>query len=178
MKVCTECGKQNVEFRPRSLVCKKCEYKKAAERRKQRYAADPILHKANTVNTRLHWGKGSQDKMIKLIKKYLGTNCKYCGEKLTLENMSLDHKTPLPHCLSKSSKKTRHSKKYKEYTEEKIKELNSENNLQFICLKCNRRKGNLDDTEYTALIKFLKKYPNMEQIVLAKMGMSGFGYKK
>lgn len=177
MKKCSACGAKDVEFHGRSSVCKKCEYKKNSELRRKRYAENPILHKANNVSSRLKWGRGSQERMIKLIEKYLGEKCKYCGVELTLDNMSLDHKIPLPHCLSKPSKRTKNSKMYAEYTPEKIKELNSEENLHFICLKCNRRKGNLTDEEYSELIKFLEKYPHMKEIVLAKLGMSNFGFR-
>ncbi len=76
-----------------------------------------------------------------------GETCKYCKNKLTVNNMVCDHIVPLS--LGGSS---------------------LPNNLQMICDRCNRRKGPLTDKQYGLLLAWLSKQsPLMADYVLRKM---------
>lgn len=61
-----------------------------------------------------------------------GTLCKYCGTQMTLKNMAYDHIRAL-------------ARGFGSFPE----------NMQWICKKCNTRKGPLDDEEYRAFIQFI-----------------------
>lgn len=169
---CRSCTiKENRIYRSNPVV-KKREY----EYKRKYVTEDPVRHKAQVLIGGLQWGRGGGDRMIVLIKAAIGTTCKYCGVELGLQNLSLDHKTPVAHALRKKSKRTPHNVKTSMSSEEYTR-LNSEENLQIVCLTCNRSKGNLTDDEYTDLLEFLESYPRMKQIVIAKLKGSNFMYR-
>ncbi len=176
---CRACGSINPsDFRKGfKAICYECEKKENVIGKRARLNADPIKKKATNVMGGLQWGRGGTERMIILVKKYLGNNCKYCGVKLELNNMSLDHKTPLAHSVRKTSKRGRYARDY-DLTPEQVKELNSESNLHFVCLTCNRAKGNLTDEEYSSLLNYLSDKPRVKQIVIAKLKGSNFMYRK
>lgn len=93
--------------------------------------------------------------MRRLIMHDIGQPCWYCNKRLTERNFSLDHNIP----LSRGGADT-------------------ENNWQFICVSCNKRKGNFTEEEYRALIDFLcvldTQYPNsgIKQHVLRALAIS------
>jgi len=63
-----------------------------------------------------------------------GKKCRYCNEVLKLNNMACDHVHP----ISNGGESTL-------------------DNLQFICKRCNRRKGPLSHIEYYKVLKFIIK---------------------
>ncbi len=91
--------------------------------------------------------------LIKRMLVILNTPCIYCTEKLTISTIGLDHVLP----VARSG-------------------TNHESNIQFICQKCNRRKGVFTHEEYQSLLKFLsvKKREEMKKILLKRLGMSNF----
>lgn len=113
-----------------------------------------IRQKASQLVKRLRWGKGATNRMEKILRKGLGKSCKYCKEKITLKNCSIDHQVPVA--------------KYG---------LNKESNLQVICLSCNRAKSNLTDYQFTRLINFLNKDLEMKKIVLMKLKAGNYVFK-
>ncbi len=117
---------------------------------------------------RLKLGRGSTQQVIDKVMPFIGTPCKYCKEIITEKNFSLDHKDPLP-----SSKRGLANLSPKE-----IERLSSMDNIQVIDLICNRSKNNLTDEQYTSLLEFLEKDPVMKAIVLKKMKMSNFIFRK
>lgn len=145
------------------------------ERKRRRAVEEPLKHKATNLTNGLAWGKGATQRMMGFIEPMIGTECKYCKTLLTLKNLSLDHKVPLAHSARKDSRKTRYSYSV---TDEVFVQLNSLENLQIVCLACNRAKGNLTDDEYSALLAFLSLHPRMETIVIAKLKGSNFMYRK
>jgi 5-methylcytosine-specific restriction endonuclease McrA len=58
--------------------------------------------------------------------------CPYCRRNMSVADVSLDHKTP----LSRGG-------------------LASMGNTQFVCMGCNKSKGNMDDAEYRVLLRKL-----------------------
>ena len=60
-----------------------------------------------------------------LLYRAQGGRCNYCGKKLGLAYMDLDHKTPVARNGS-----------------------NRNSNLQILCAPCNKRKGDLTDGEF------------------------------
>lgn len=176
---CKYCGTTDpTRFRERfKALCYECDKSNNVVRKRERLDADPIKKKATIVMGGLQWGRGGTQRMMVLVRKYLGSNCKYCGTELSLKNMSLDHKTPLAHSSRKPSKKGRYARDY-DLSPSEILYLNSEDNLHFVCLTCNRAKGNLSDEEYTSLLDYLSDKPRVKQIVLAKLKGSNFMYRK
>lgn len=178
-RVCKRCSTTDTTaFRERSAsICKPCEVIETGIARKKRYAEDPILKKANHTINGLQWGRGGTARMRVLIENYLNGPCKYCGVGLDLKNMSLDHKVPLSHAARKPSKNTAHSR-VTHLSPEDIVRLNHEDNLHFVCLTCNRMKGNLTDEEFVGLLAYLEDKPRVKQIVCAKLKGSNFMYRK
>ena len=149
---------------------------KSTARKHQLKIDRPVYYKAGILINGLRWGRGGAAKMEEILNAALGTSCKYCGIILTLDNCSLDHKTPLPSSSKKLSRRTEHSKG--QLSLEEVEKLNMASNLHIVCLKCNQAKGNLTHEEFTALLGFLEGHPRMKKIVIAKMKGSNFMYKR
>lgn len=80
--------------------------------------------------------------------------CKYCKHMLTVENFSLDHIIPIA----------------------RGGEIDNKNNMQIICKRCNRRKGQLTDSEYVKLLTLIKSFENNAQkYIFAKLSSKDFG---
>ena len=79
-----------------------------------------------------------------------GNICKYCTKMLTVANIACDHITPLS--LGGDS---------------------SVDNLQFVCNRCNTRKGPLTDENYSKLLEFLSDNDeDLKAYVLRKLSQS------
>ncbi len=72
------------------------------------------------------------DELIELLKVYFGKGCRYCGEIITIKNISLDHVVAI---VNKGESKI--------------------DNVQFICLACNKRKSVISDEGFSKLMMFL-----------------------
>lgn len=145
----------------------------------KRHKENPLKYKAENLINGLGWGIGGTVRMMNLIEKYLGTTCCYCGTLLTLDNLSVDHKTP----FMSSKRKRKISKNIQikrdvDYTPEQREKLNNENNMHIVCITCNRMKGNLNHEQFTSLLKFLSSDEEMKAIVCAKLKMSNFIFRK
>ena len=76
-----------------------------------------------------------------------GKKCKYCTNRLDVTNIACDHIIPLS-----------------------MGGESSPNNLQFICNRCNTRKGPLTNDDYTLLLTFLNKQDeDLRDYVLRKL---------
>lgn len=89
------------------------------------------------------------------VHSYYGQPCHYCGDILTPQIISLDHKDPLNRGGSSHP-----------------------GNLDCVCKRCNRRKGELTEGEYQRLLVFLADYPEMKAILLRRLGMATFLYRR
>jgi 5-methylcytosine-specific restriction endonuclease McrA len=85
------------------------------------------------------------------VHSYYGEPCHYCGEILTVENISLEHKTPL-----------------------KRGGTNHPGNLECITKICNRRKGEFTEKEYNELLSWTAQFPEMRAILLRRLSQAGF----
>ena len=79
-----------------------------------------------------------------------GKKCKYCTNRLEVSNIACDHIIPLS-----------------------MGGESSPENLQFICSRCNTRKGPLTDKNYEKLLKFLESQEeDLRAYVLRKLAQS------
>lgn len=127
-----------------------------------------MRNKAKKLITNLHLGKGATDFLEKLISEAIDKPCKYCGEKITMKNMQVDHIIPL----------RRAKIKHNEYTEEELKVLYSKENIQIICKSCNKIKGDLTEADFIWLMDVLSPRPDVKKEVLKRMKGSGFVYRR
>lgn len=125
-----------------------------------------IKAKAKKLIANLHLGAGATEFISGLIEKSLDKKCKYCGEKITLKNMQVDHIEPL----------IRSKLKKKQYSEEELKILLSRDNLQIICKSCNKIKGDMKENDFIWLLKILEEREEVKQYVLKRMKGSSFIY--
>lgn len=82
-----------------------------------------------------------------MIVDVYGKTCKYCKTKILHKNMACDHISP----LSSGGEST-------------------VDNLQFICNRCNTRKGPLTNDEYKRVLKWLNRQPeHVNKYILRKL---------
>lgn len=106
------------------------------------------------VANRNRWEKDGILNVDNLIMNSMGRRCPYCLDKVTPENMSLDHMTP----------KTRGG-------------LDDELNIHLTCKRCNTRKGILTDEEFNQLLNLLSKWEQKpRKYVLGKLSYRHYGF--
>jgi 5-methylcytosine-specific restriction endonuclease McrA len=81
--------------------------------------------------------KVTPDELRQLIYDYYGTNCKYCGKRLDINNLVIDHVVP----ISKGGS-------------------SNIDNLQIICKTSNAMKGSLDEHNFILLLEWLNSAPD------------------
>lgn len=155
-EVCRNCGKVNMKRKANANGF--CDEKCLWEYNKNN---DPILWKARSLSANIVGGRGKLAWCKALIRDALGQSCKYCGAKLTLENISLDHKIAIG--------KSNYRRKKRPYAKQRQR-ADTYENLQIICKKCNHIKGNLNDDEYEALLNFLDSHESLKDKVLKRLG--------
>ncbi len=115
-----------------------------------------IIHKkALNLKRTLRWGKGGTVKAERMLIETIGTNCYWCGKKLTVENISIDHKKPLNRVIGIKLNKDVY--------------LNNRRNLRAICLKCNYLKSNIPEKQFKILMDFLNKNPRLKYIIISAL---------
>ncbi len=74
----------------------KASYKKISKSQTKKERESEIIHrKAINLAKHLKWGKGATTKVEQMITDAIGTPCHWCGNKLTIDNISMDHKNPI-----------------------------------------------------------------------------------
>lgn len=110
----------------------------ARHAKKAYLALDPISRRVWSMRAAVV--KPGKDFIDKLLRAALGRPCPYCENALTLENVSLDHKSPLNRSRGKL------------HPIEVRRVADRLENLQIVCRSCNGSKGNFDDLEFRALM--------------------------
>jgi len=87
------------------------------------------------VRLRNDWNNKYDINADELIKKSLDDPCPYCKQIISIDNISLDHKTP----QSIGGKE-----------------------VEIICWRCNRMKGELLEKEYKKLLKFINTFERLK----------------
>ena len=143
------CGDVFARYNSIQKTCSK-KYCKSAREYVDARENDKELFLSMKLFSTVRMGRGKKEIGYKMVKEALGTECPYCKERLTLYNMSLDHKTP------RQNRKV-YSRRQKKmlYTQEEIKKLDRVENLHLVCRECNQRKSNFTDEEYRQLLDFL-----------------------
>ena len=122
-------------------------------------------NKANTLSVNLRWKERGKKKafIAELIAQ--AKSCPYCGTALTLDNISLDHKTPFQNSDARRNLQVHYK-------------LDVPENLQITCKRCNKIKGNLNDKQFRAFLKFLDRDPQMKQSILKRLAQSNIIWRK
>lgn len=90
-------------------------------------------------------------RLMSMARTVVGTPCRYCGKKITVSNMSFDHKFPLDRGGTMTTE-----------------------NLDVIDDSCNNKKGKLTAGEFQSLIMFLKSFAEEARgDVLTRLGIGG-----
>lgn len=144
--ICGGCGKKqegDVNKRFCDYNCKYLTLKKT-----------PFKYKARTLTSTITLQKRGEI-VEKMLREAVGKPCDYCKEEITLENASLDHKTPL-------------NKRRTKMTAEEKRAIDVPENLHIVCKSCNQRKGNMNDAQYKKLLAFLDENPELKSLVFQR----------
>ena len=171
--ICIVCHKEYRKYRKTQITCgsKECMSEWSKMKYEKIKKEDPILGKAITLSGSIRL-KGKRYIIREMLIKTLNKPCEYCEKIITLDNCSLDHKTP------RLGSKVFNRKKGKMiYTYEEIKKLDRKENLQIICGKCNRFKSDFNDKQFRTLLKFIKDNPIIGKILKDRLNRGILVYK-
>lgn len=91
------------------------------------------------------------DELVKFVGAAIGQRCRYCEKKITASNFELDHDTP----LARNGTFTLA-------------------NTHVVIAACNKKKGGLTGAEFTQLLDFLTRFPDVARAdVLQRLGIGG-----
>lgn len=172
--ICEMCKQPFEAYDTKNIICsKKC--RRARNIYLYHNKGDIIEWKVKRLFSTVRLGKDKAKIAYKILADALGSNCKYCGTLITLENASLDHKVPRT-----GSKVFDRQKKKQIYTDAEIRELDRADNLHIICRPCNQMKGDMTHEQYVSLNRFLEKDPELKQKIhkRLKITVAFFGRHK
>lgn len=166
---CKYCEQLYEKYSPVQQTCggEECQRKQVKEKYYSLAKEDPVRHKAKTLFACIRLGRGKNKIAEKLLEDALGKPCKYCGEIITLENASVDHKEPRI-----SSKVYNRKTKKMVYTKEELQEIDNIKNLHIVCRGCNGLKNDFNDKEFRALLGFIKKHPSAGKKLVRRLAQS------
>lgn len=124
-----------------------------------------LKRKAKTLGANLLMGRGKQEKLMRLISESFVDPCKYCGEWLTLDTVSVDHKIAYGKDLDRYEKRSEENREVRRH-------MDRLENLQIICRSCNSNKGDFDDDEYEALLGLDEQFPGIRGKLLRRLAHS------
>ena len=146
---CVVCGSQ---FESPKKHAKYCSYE--CGKKSKYYDLPPIKKKARVLGANLLMGKGKGEILEGMIMNALDTPCRYCGEILTMETLSLDH------IEAYGDSKARYNKSCP-VNRELRRKMDRPENLQMICRSCNGSKGDFHHREFQALLDMDERYPGI-----------------
>jgi 5-methylcytosine-specific restriction endonuclease McrA len=164
--VCVSCGKTFEKYNANSVACSdpKCISNRNKSKYKEMKMTDPIKAKAFALFSTIRLGRGKSDIAVDMLKKALDKPCKYCGQAITLDNASVDHKKP-----RLGSKVYNRKKKKMVYSSEEIHELDKRDNLHIICRDCNQTKSDLSDEQFIRLLAFLNENTDIKDNLFKRL---------
>lgn len=173
--ICVVCGEEFDRYSKLQVTCgsKECRRKKIILGYNNLKKDDPIASKALILFSTIRLGKGKKEKSLRILKSALGKKCIYCGEIITLENASVDHKIP-----RLSSKVYDRKKKKMIFSSEEIKELDLEENLQIISRDCNQMKGDMTHNEFSRLVEFLNSNQDIKEKLFCRLKLTRVFFSK
>lgn len=146
-----------------TILSRYCSYKC---RYKHNYVdLDPILKRAIGLSSCIKFGRGKKVFFETLVRKCVNTPCRYCSSTMSLEDLSLDHIVPFGTSANRKDKDLQ-------------RELNRPSNLQLICRRCNRLKGNLSHDSFVTLLLFLDQHPEIKSYVISKMAQANLLWRR
>jgi len=172
--ICPGCGMKFKKYSEDQVCCgkKTCSVMYIKNQKKEQKVSSPILYKAWSLSGSIRFGKGKKAFFVTLVSEGLGKPCPYCGTTVTLENMSIDHKVPRT-----GSKVYNRKTKHQVYSTEEMSALDTKENLQTICRKCNSIKGNMSDVQFRSLLSFLDQDPILKELVMKRLTHSYLFFK-
>lgn len=161
MMPCQHCG---IEFRAWVAHSKYCS--KAC-----RYDAlyrGSVEGKARVLAANVLLGLGKQEILTQMLKNAIGSPCPYCRTELSLENLSLDHKTPHNSTALRKNKKE---------NEEHRRHIDRRENLHIVCKRCNAMKSNMTHEQFMQLLDFLKRDEALKKHIETRL-MRSNGFRR
>jgi 5-methylcytosine-specific restriction endonuclease McrA len=169
--ICPICGDEYEKYTSKQNCCPKrrCKYL----HRVREISKNPLLLKARNISGSIRLGKGKMETVYGLLCDAIGNPCVYCGTEITIENASIDHKTP-----RQGSKVWDRSKKKQIYTDAEIRELDKASNLHIVCRACNQRKGEFNHEQFILLLAFLSIHADIKELLFKRFNHSVLFFKK
>lgn len=163
---CKICGDKFLKYHKNSEICNNsdCKYENNKVKYQDLKKTDYVKYKAYTLGSTVRLGKGKTEILENMLIKALKKPCKYCKECFDINQASLDHKTPRT-----GSKVYDRKTKKQIYTDEEIRLLDSEENLQIICRDCNQNKGDMDDRQFKIFYRFLNRNKDIKEKLLKRL---------
>lgn len=168
VSVCENCGDEYEVSPQKKDLSKYCGQKCAYEKNYTKQQ-DPIRKKAMVVGANLLMGKGKLEFLMGLVGDAIGSKCIYCGEELSLDNMSIDHKEAY------GSTKLRRSKAE---NRDIRKKMDRRENLQIICRPCNSIKNDIDHDDYLSFLEWSGAHPNAANSINRRLRISSAPFKR
>ena len=153
---CLVCGRETSGYKQRKWCSPKCRYEAS------KMVPDRFDAKAVTAAANIRMGKGKKSVIAQLFRDAVGKPCAYCEEIVQLDKCQIDHKTPIGILRGTEDGKA----------------LDSIDNLQVVCRRCNITKGNMNDAAFRRLLSCFESDPEVRDGVWRRLGMSGHGWAK
>lgn len=118
--------------------------------------------KALTLGGAIRLGPNKRKIITSMLDATVGKPCKYCRDIVTLASASVDHIVPVASLRGTGLGKST---------------LDTPENLQIICRRCNRGKGNLSARGFQKLIDFLRTDPEISTYVWRRIAGGGVQFQ-
>lgn len=128
----------------------------------------PIERKAWSMGANVLGGPGKRTKMEALLRAALGTPCLYCRTVLTLENVGLDHMTPIGQDLRTNKAENVDARRV----------ADAWDNLQLICRSCNAVKGDMTHLEFIELLGCVAAWDDKGEALFSRLRMAGWAWSQ
>lgn len=172
---CVICKKPFPKYHKNQKICssEKCRQKDAVNKYNELALTNPIAYRARTLSGTLRLGKNKQKIVVKMLEDAIGNKCPYCGNIITLESASIDHKTPRI-----NSKVYNRKTKKMTYTKEELLEIDHPDNLHIVCRECNLLKSDFSHDEFLKVLRFIEENPILGRKLKARLNRAIVVFRK